>query len=200
MLEVYMNGFKNKLKSIGLLVLFVAATLPVQADTATATISTVGLPVVSFGVLLTFIIRILFFCAGLGVIIYGLMGGVSWITSSGDKENVEKARHKITAAFVGIFVMVFVLTIMWTLENIVFNKELCFGLSCDVRIPSLAGDVVDGCATTVCPNHGYNTGYCEIPDQHCAKGGVYVNPNGQKDEDKYCRNSNNDEGPCCCSK
>jgi len=100
-------------------------------------IDTRGLPVISFGELLTFIIRGIFIVAGLLALFYALMGGIAWITSGGKKEELQAARDKIQAAIVGIFVLIVVLTIMWTLETAVFKRAICFGLSCPVSIPRL---------------------------------------------------------------
>src|SRR3989344_497849 len=104
---------------------------------STFQIDTRGLPVISFGELLTFAIRGIFIVAGLLALFYALMGGLAWITSGGKKEEVQAARDKIQAAIVGIFVLIIVLTIMYTLETAVFKRAICFGISCDVSIPRL---------------------------------------------------------------
>lgn len=127
---------KNTFFSLVLLL----GTAVVHADSTTVTIPTAGLPVVDFGVLLTFIIRIFLVIAGISAIIYGLRGGLEWVLSGGEKDKVTAARQKIIAAFIGIFVMMFVLTIAWTLEQVVFNRAFCFGVSCDIRLPSLVGE------------------------------------------------------------
>ncbi|PIS08907.1 hypothetical protein COT75_04445 [Candidatus Beckwithbacteria bacterium CG10_big_fil_rev_8_21_14_0_10_34_10] len=43
---------------------------------------------------------------GLMFILYFVIGGISWITSGGDKEKVEKAKNKMTNAAVGIIVVI----------------------------------------------------------------------------------------------
>ena len=98
----------------------------IAQSTQTVTIPTVGLPVMEFGTVLTFIIRLIFIIAGLTSLIVGLLGGMDWITSGGEKEALEKARNKIQAAIVGILVLIFVLTIFWTLEQVVFKRAICF--------------------------------------------------------------------------
>ena len=75
--------------------------------------------------------------AALAAFIFLLLGGLSWITSGGDKERVEKARDKIQAAIVGIILVVIVVAILATLETVVFSSKLCFGLTCPVSIPTL---------------------------------------------------------------
>lgn len=132
---------KRRLVSVLIVVGILATfTLPVTAQSSTTlTIPLIGLPIVDYGTLLTFIIRGIFVVAGLLVLIYGIMGALAWITSEGEKEKVEKARDKIQAAVVGIFIMVLVLTIIITLEQVIFQGSICFGISCDVKIPQLIG-------------------------------------------------------------
>lgn len=113
-----------------------------------------GLPVVGFGQLLTFFIRMIFVIAGIAALIYGLLGGIAWITSGGGKEEITAARDKIQAAIVGVFVLIVVLTVIWTLEQLVFNRTLCFGISCDVTIPGLTTDALP---PTSCAGHCYIT-------------------------------------------
>ncbi len=100
-------------------------------------IDTRGLPVIPFGELLTFFIRGLFVIAGLAALFYGLLGGIAWITSGGGKDEVQAARDKIQAAIIGVFILILVLSIIWTLENVIFQRNICFGISCPVTIPQL---------------------------------------------------------------
>ncbi len=100
-------------------------------------IDTRGLPVIPFGELLTFIVRAMFIIAGLAALMFGLLGGIAWIMSGGAKEDVQAARDKIQAAIIGVFVLILVLTMIWTLENVIFQRNICFGLSCPVTIPQL---------------------------------------------------------------
>ena len=82
--------------------------------------------------MISFIIKMFFFIAGLAALLYLLMGAFAWVTSSGDKENVKKAQDKIQAAIIGLVIIVFVLAIMVTLEQFVFNRKFCLGISCPV--------------------------------------------------------------------
>lgn len=86
---------------------------------------------------LTFIIRFFFVVAGVAALIYLLWGALAWVISGGDKAGVEKARDKIVAAIVGVLLIVVVVAIVATLENVVFKKELCFGLTCPIDLPVL---------------------------------------------------------------
>jgi cytochrome bd-type quinol oxidase subunit 2 len=96
-----------------------------------------GFKIPNLGEILTFVIRFFFVLAGLAALLYLLLGALSWITSGGNKENVEKARDKIQAAIVGMIVIVLVVALIWTLEQVVFKETLCFGISCPITIPSL---------------------------------------------------------------
>jgi hypothetical protein len=104
--------------------------------------------------ILTFVIRIFFVIAGLVALLYLLLGAFSWITSGGEEEAVAKARQKITAAIIGVILIVAVLAIIVTLEQVVFKTKICFGISCPATIPSL----VHPCGTK------YNAakGICEV--------------------------------------
>jgi len=96
-----------------------------------------GFQIPTLGEILTFMIRFFFVIAGIAALFYLLLGAFTWITSGGNKENVEKARDKIQAAIVGIILIVIVVAIVWTMEQVVFGGTLCFGLSCAVTIPPL---------------------------------------------------------------
>ena len=122
---------RNKLNSM-LFAVFAASDGDLQVDT-----NTLEFQIPTFGDILTFIIRLFFVLAGIAALLYLLMGAFTWITSGGNKENVEKARDKIQAAIVGIILVVIVVAILATLETVVFSSKLCFGLTCPVSIPPL---------------------------------------------------------------
>ncbi len=87
--------------------------------------------------ILTFLIRFFFVIAGLAALLFLLLGALSWVTSGGDKENVKKAQEKIQAAVIGLVLVVVVLAIIVTLEQVVFQRQICIGVSCNITIPSL---------------------------------------------------------------
>jgi hypothetical protein len=99
--------------------------------------SDLGFKIPGLADILTFIIRIFFVIAGLVALLYLLLGAFSWITSSGEEEAVAKARQKITAAVIGVILIVAVLAVVVTLEQVVFKARICFGISCPATIPSL---------------------------------------------------------------
>lgn len=63
------------------------------------------------------VVTLLFYVAAGLAIVYLIMGGIRWITSRGDKANVEAARKQIIAAIVGLVVVAGAFLIL----NIVFN-------------------------------------------------------------------------------
>lgn len=106
----------------------------------------IGFKIPGLADILTFVIRIFFVIAGLVALLYLLLGAFSWITSSGEEEAVAKARQKITAAVIGVILIVAVLAIIVTLEQVVFKTKICFGISCPATIPSLVRPCATGAA------------------------------------------------------
>ncbi len=126
-----------------------ALVAPVYAASGAASDLSVSLgwDIPSIGAILTFIIRFFFVMAGLLALFFLLLGALGWVTSGGSKEGVEKAREKIVAAVVGVVLIVVVLSIIWTLEKVVFHCNICFGIACPLTIPS----IIPGTANTVTP-------------------------------------------------
>jgi len=96
-----------------------------------------GFQIPNFSDILTFMIRGFFIIAGLAALFFLLLGALAWVTSGGNKENVEKAQQKIQQAVVGVILIAVVLAVVATLENVVFQRKICFGLTCAITIPSL---------------------------------------------------------------
>src|SRR3989344_4610663 len=96
-----------------------------------------GFKIPSLGDLLTFAIRAFFVIAGLAALFYLLLGALAWVTSGGDKDAVTAAREKIQAAVIGMILIVAVLAIIWTMEQVIFNRRICLGLSCPLTLPGL---------------------------------------------------------------
>ncbi len=118
-----------------------AATCPATPDAfpACTSIDTgeLGFKIPSLGDLLTFVIRAFFVIAGLAALFYMLLGAFAWVTSGGEAEAVGAAQQKIQAAVVGMLIIVGVLAIIWTLEQVIFNRRICLGLSCPLTLPGL---------------------------------------------------------------
>jgi hypothetical protein len=58
---------------------------------------------------------------------YLLWGGVQWIMAGGDKDQVDKARKKITTALVGLVIVFSVFAIMFVIRTL-FNTPYGFNL------------------------------------------------------------------------
>jgi len=97
----------------------------------------IGFQIPSFEAFMSFLIKFFFVLAGLMALFYMLWGALSWVTSGGDKDAVGKAREKILAAVIGVLLIIATLSIIVALEQIVFKGRVCFGLTCELRLPTL---------------------------------------------------------------
>ncbi len=70
-----------------------------------------------FGSLSSLVLRIVLVIAAILVFGYLIMGGLEWITSGGEKSKTESARNKITAAVVGLIILVS----SWALMSLVVH-------------------------------------------------------------------------------
>ena len=104
---------------------------------ASVDIGSLGFQIPTLGDILTFAIRAFFAIAGLAALFYMLLGAFAWVTSGGDKDAITAAREKIQAAVVGMILLVAVLAVIWTLEQVIFKRRICLGLSCSVTLPGL---------------------------------------------------------------
>lgn len=130
-----MNKLKSALASS--LAYFLTTTAVFAQQNIQVDQGALGFAIPTFGDVLTFVIRAFFVFAGLAALLYLLLGAFAWVTSGGAKENVEKARDKIQAAIIGVLLIVIVLSIVWTLEQVVFRQKVCFGISCPLTLPAL---------------------------------------------------------------
>lgn len=129
------------MKKINILALSILSLLAPEVYAAAGDVSGgLGFAVPNLAKVISFMVRFLFFFAGLAALLYLLLGAMSWVTSSGDKENVKKAQDKIQAAVVGLVILVAVLVILATMEQLVLKGAFCVGLTdCSVQdsIPKL---------------------------------------------------------------
>lgn len=96
-----------------------------------------GFEIPRFNDVLTFIVRFFFIIAGLVALVYLLLGALSWITSGGNKESVDKAREKIQAALVGLILIFVVLATVAVIENIFFPGNTGLGITKPIVFPGL---------------------------------------------------------------
>jgi len=134
-----------------------------------------GFKIPSLGDILTFIIRAFFVIAGLAALLYLLLGALAWITSGGDKEAITAAQQKIQAAVIGMILIVAVLAIIWTLEQVVFNRRICLGLSCPLTLPGLV-KVSEGrfCCACVDKSSGKLVDVIDAFRHKCAENGTGI--------------------------
>ncbi len=120
---------------------FAQATCPTNPGDVPACqsvdVGALGFKIPSLADILTFAIRAFFAIAGIAALFYMLIGAFGWVTSGGDKDSITAARERIQAAVVGMILIVAVLAIIWTLEQVIFKRRVCLGLSCPVTLPGL---------------------------------------------------------------
>ena len=85
--------------------------------------------------LIGFAIQILFIVAGLVAFVYLLLGGIKWITSGGDKGQVEAARNQIIQALIGLVVVFAAWGIIVLVQNLL---GICLGFGCTFDLPDPA--------------------------------------------------------------
>jgi len=140
-MKIFFNRliFNNLLIFLFLATLFSINVIVVHAQIQSVEVnsSQLGFRVPTLAGVLTFFIRFFFVLGGIMALLYLLLGAFAWITSGGDKEAVTAAREKITNAIIGVILIVAVLAVIVTLEQIVFQKRICFGISCSATIPGL---------------------------------------------------------------
>ncbi len=97
---------RNKLISLAssILVLLSAAS-PVLAQDITG-FDESQVPFTNLGQLMSNALALLFFFAGLLTFVFIVIGGIQWITAGGDAKAAQSARDRITAAVVGLIVVV----------------------------------------------------------------------------------------------
>ena len=79
---------------------------------------TSGIPFVNLGRLLSNILALLFFFAALMAFLFILIGGIQWISAGGDKVAAASARDRITAAVVGLLIVVAAFAITLILSTV----------------------------------------------------------------------------------
>ena len=82
--------------------------------------------------LINFGLNILFVVAILAALAFLLWGGISWITSGGDKEKLEKARKTIIYAIIGLIVVLLSVVIIHII-GIFLGVEIFYSTSPDTN-------------------------------------------------------------------
>lgn len=71
----------------------------------------------SLGKLVSALVGVMLIISALLAFLYLVLGGISWITSGGDKAGMEAARNKITHAIVGLIIVGAAWAIMLLVQN-----------------------------------------------------------------------------------
>ena len=89
---------------------------------------------ITVGGIIPAVIRIVLIVAALVALLFLIIGGIKWITSGGDKAQVESARGTVTAALIGLLVVF----AAWALIKLV---EYLFGISVlSFNVPTFTGE------------------------------------------------------------
>ena len=93
---------------------------------------------ITFGGIVSGVITLAFILAAIIAFAFLVFGGITWITSGGDKAKTESARNMITAALVGLLIVF----AAWAIMSLI---QIFFGVSIfNFNLPTImGGDAVD---------------------------------------------------------
>lgn len=80
-------------------------------------------PSQDLSVLLGALINLMVVITGITALVYMLWGALSWVTSGGDKEKLQKAQGRIRSAVIGIIMVIVVLVIFNVIFSLVFPNS-----------------------------------------------------------------------------
>jgi len=102
-----LNTIEKKLFSAVSLAIISLAAAAAPVAAAVFKFNTTGaVPFTNLGALLANILIVLFFFAAVLAFVFIVIGGIQWITAGGDKMAAQSARDRITAAVVGLVIVV----------------------------------------------------------------------------------------------
>lgn len=81
-------------------------------------------------------IQLLIILAGIIAFVFLLLGGIKWITSGGDKGNVEAARNQIVQALIGLIVVFASWGLIILIQNVT-GFCLGFGADCPIKLEGI---------------------------------------------------------------
>ncbi|MBI3955479.1 hypothetical protein HY338_03475 [Candidatus Gottesmanbacteria bacterium] len=90
-----------------------------------------------FGQLFSSIIGFMLFGATLWMFFQLILGGISWISSGGDKGKMEEARHRLTNAITGIFIVFASWSIYIIILNFLGISPIGLNGKIEFKLPSL---------------------------------------------------------------
>jgi len=113
--------------------LFLSAS-PVLADTIDINITKpANVRITDIGLLASSTIGLVLIIAGLAAFAFLIWGGIAWITSGGDKSQVEAAQKRIQAAIVGLFIVFASWALMFLLQS--FFGVTIIGSGINIQTP-----------------------------------------------------------------
>lgn len=117
-----------------------------------------GFSVPTLSNVLTFVIRGVLVGAGLIVLFVLLRGAIEYMNHSTSPEESRVVVESMRNAVLGLILIIGVLSIVWTLEQVIFKRRLCLGLTCPVTIPSIlkTTEGIDCCLCLI--KRGQNAG------------------------------------------
>lgn len=108
-----------------ILMLWYTASLPVAAiDVCPEGITVPGCAGVDIGLAVGSIVSILLFVAFLIALVFLIIGGIRWILSGGDKEASSKAKDTVTAALIGLVVVIAAFVLINVVLKLLLGKSL----------------------------------------------------------------------------
>ena len=84
-------------------------------------------------------LQIVLIIAAVVCLLFLLIGGIKWITSGGDKAQLESARGTVTGALVGLFIVF----VSWALIKLV-GGFFGVNIGADFTLPSVVPEATDG--------------------------------------------------------
>ncbi len=103
----------------------------------------------NFGSLLSAVINLILVLAVVLAVVYFIYGGIKWILSRGDKEQIDKAKSHIVASVVGLGIVFLAFFIV----NVVFGFFFPGKSIEDLTLPSLGPDTVSPSVSVASPAH-----------------------------------------------
>lgn len=92
---------------------------------------------VALGGLLSTGLQLFFFVVGIATLIYLLLGAFEWVTSSGEKEKLQKAQNKMQSAVVGLILVVVVVVVFNVIMGTVLGGKFGIQDGLIFKLPSI---------------------------------------------------------------
>ncbi len=111
---------------------FPTSIVKAQDEVTVAITPPEAVKITDFGTFFTGAVAFILLVAFILAFLYLILGGIAWLTSGGDKGNIEAARNKIVAALVGLVIVAATWAIFQLAEG-----AIGFSILKGFRIPTL---------------------------------------------------------------